>query len=336
MISRIFGGVGRSLIFSGTVLLLFVGYQLWGTSLDTQGHQRDLTREFGETVGVDPDKPKDEALRSIVERLSKIEPRTAEPLEAPAEGEGAGFIEIPKIDLGPTVFVQGVSKADLRKGPGHYTGTPFPGNEGNAGIAGHRTTYSAPFNRIDELVPGDHIIVYTNQGKFTYEVRPSPDERRSGEENRLWGPGWFAVRPSDVSVLDQSDENMLTLTACHPKRSARYRIIVQATLIADPAPAPDEDLDPSTSTVKPENSETVGSDSVDEEAAMIAGDPDELAPAIAWFAAVVAIWLASMAFAAFLRRRQRRAWWIYLFTVALSAWPLWLSFTHVDKFLPSF
>ena len=57
---------------------------------------------------------------------------------------------------------------DLKKGPGHYPESPLPGQEGNAAIAGHRTTYGAPFNRIDELEPGDEIHVETIQGSFTY------------------------------------------------------------------------------------------------------------------------------------------------------------------------
>ena len=357
VLSRVLGGIGRVLIFAGVVLLLFVGYQLWGTALDERGHQADLTQEFGDELGdelgIDEAKAKDTAAlaKQIIGALAKQEPRTAPPLETPAEGEPVGFIEIPKIDLEAKSFVEGVSKADLRKGPGHYPGTPFPGNAGNAGIAGHRTTYGAPFNRIDELVPGDDIVVYTAQGRFIYEVTESPESRRSGPENEHWGQGWYAVRPSDVSVLDQTGENMITLTACHPKRSARYRIIVHARLVAEPAPSPVATLDADGT---PANSETVGldpaeaadaeADAIEEEptgsatseADLIGGDPDELRPALGWFALVAGIWVGSMALAAFIRRRRTRAWWVYPFTVALSAYPLWLSFLHMDRFLPSF
>src|SRR3546814_9958345 len=92
----------------------------------------------------------------------------------------------------------------------------LPGPEGNAAIAGHRTTYGAPFNRIDELVPGDEIIVQTIQGEFRYTMTEQ-----------------LIVSPSQVDVLDDKGDNRLTLAACHPKYSARERIIVVAQL--DPA-----------------------------------------------------------------------------------------------------
>lgn len=354
MLSRILGGIGRVLIFSGIVLLLFVGYQLWGTALDERGHQEDLARDFGKSLGLDADETEDvdtdDLARSITEKLAALTPETAPPFTAPAEGEPVGYIEIPKIELAPKSFVEGVAKADLRKGPGHYQNTPFPGNAGNAAIAGHRTTYGAPFNRIDELVPGDHINVYTPQGKFVYEVLVSPEERRSGPENENWGQGWFAVRPSDVSVLDQTGENLLTLTACHPKRSAKYRIIVQAKLIADPAEAPPERdrkpvehepgseiisaIDDTDATEEADDAEATGP--VDSEIDMIAGDPDELPPAIAWFTVVVALWLGSMGLAWFIRKHRTRTWYVYVGTLAVSAYPLWASFVHMDRYLPSF
>ncbi|MCY4193907.1 MAG: class E sortase [bacterium] len=143
------------------------------------------------------------------------------------QGSAIARIQIPAIGVDKTV-VEGVRVGDLRKGPGHYPTTPLPGQAGNAGIAGHRTTYGAPFGDIDELRPGDQIIVTTIQGEFTYEVVPQ------GE-----GHGHFIVAPHQVEVLDQdfSDHpNRLTLTACHPKRSARQRIIVVAALVGDPAP----------------------------------------------------------------------------------------------------
>ena len=101
-------------------------------------------------------------------------------------------------------MVEGVSLPDLKKGPGHYPETPLPGQEGNAAIAGHRTTYGAPFNRLDELEPGDEVTVTTVQGEFTYEVT----------ETQI-------VSPTQVDVLDDKGDNRLTLSACHPKYSAR-------------------------------------------------------------------------------------------------------------------
>ena len=262
MINRILGGLGRTLIFSGIVLLLFVGYQLWGTGLDESGHQEDLTRSLGHSLGVDTaktDAEEEDAAaidEKITAKLSSIDPTKAPPAEIPKEGDPEGKIEIPAIGLRSKTFVEGVAKADLRKGPGHYPSTPLPGNPGNAAIAGHRTTYGAPFNRIDELKPGDQIITYTLQGKFVYEVLESPPERRAGDEGGTWGPGWFAVKPNDVSVLAPTDDNRLTLTACHPKYSAKLRIIVQAKLVAEPAEAP--------TTTAPTTDAATGADGTDD------------------------------------------------------------------------
>ncbi len=150
----------------------------------------------------------------------------------PDAGEAFARIFIPDINV-DQITVEGVSVEDLRKGPGHYQTTPNPGQAGNAAIAGHRTTYGAPFHRIDELQPGDPIFVTTAQGTFEYRVLGFEDPRDPA------GPdlGYFIVAPSGTQVLDQKEgQNILTLTACHPKYSARQRIIVQAELVGEPAP----------------------------------------------------------------------------------------------------
>ena len=119
--------------------------------------------------------------------------------------------------------------SDLRKAPGHYPNTVLPGQAGNAAIAGHRTTYGAPFGEINELVPGNQIFVETIQGRFVYQVVAQGD-----------GHGHLIVAPSAVEVLDQDfseHPNRLTLTACHPKGSARQRIIVVAELVGEPVPS---------------------------------------------------------------------------------------------------
>ena len=154
----------------------------------------------------------------------------------PDEGEAFARIVIPDINV-DQITVEGVSVEDLRKGPGHYRTTPNPGQAGNAAIAGHRTTYGAPFHRVDELSPGDPIFVTTAQGTFEYHVLGFEDPGGGAER------GYFIVSPSDTWVLDSQDgKNILTLTACHPKYSARQRIIVQAELVGEPAPTiPRED-----------------------------------------------------------------------------------------------
>ncbi|HSM02258.1 MAG TPA: sortase [Acidimicrobiia bacterium] len=134
----------------------------------------------------------------------------------PAQGEPVGRLVIPQIGV-DWIFVEGVSVADLRKGPGHMPGTAMPGQYGNAVISGHRTTYGAPFNRLDELAPGDRFTVETLIGVHTYEVV------------RL-----TIIQPSDYWVTEHRDGAWLTFTTCNPKGSARERLIVFSKLVDGP------------------------------------------------------------------------------------------------------
>jgi sortase A len=196
-LAKVLGALGRSCITVGTLLLLFVAYQLWGTGIREAQAQTKITREFHKTL--------DDVIDGSI-------PDTAAAISAVPEGEPTAIIDIPKINVHKTV-VEGVGIPDLKKGPGHYPGTPLPGQKGNAAIAGHRTTYGAPFNRVDELKPGDTINVQTVQGKWRYVVK----------ETQI-------VSPTQVEVLEDKGDNRLTLTACHPKYSAKQRIVVVAEL----------------------------------------------------------------------------------------------------------
>jgi sortase A len=116
----------------------------------------------------------------------------------------------------------------LRTGPGAYPDTPLPGGGGTTAIAGHRTTYLAPFRDIDKLKRGDAIELEMPYGRFTYSVQ-----------------GHEIVDPSDVGVVKPVGYERLVLTACHPLYSAAERIVVSARLtrvvptqqIADTEPA---------------------------------------------------------------------------------------------------
>jgi len=145
---------------------------------------------------------------------------TTEPPIAPIDVDAhlAARIVIPKIGQ-DWIVVQGVNEGDLRDGPGHYPSTPFRGQVGNSASAGHRTTYGAPFSKLDDLDPGDVIRTRTLQGSFDYIVYEK-----------------FAVSPDDVSVLDEDPTRKatLTLTTCHPPYSAAQRLIVKAELKLPP------------------------------------------------------------------------------------------------------
>ena len=165
--------------------------------------------------------------RSTVEYLSPVVEDRLEMLYPP-DGQALARLVIPAIGVDEMV-VAGVEAGDLRRGPGHYGFTPLPGQPGNAGIAGHRTTYGAPFERIDELKVDDLIHVQTLQGSFTYQVIPPV-----ASEVLEFEVGHQIVLPHEVGVLDDYYDNRLTLTSCHPRYSSSRRIIVQAVLLGDP------------------------------------------------------------------------------------------------------
>jgi sortase A len=131
----------------------------------------------------------------------------------PLPGDSIAKLTIPRLDRSYFV-VEGTAAGDLRKGPGHYGDTPLPGKGGTIGIAGHRTTYGAPFRNIDDLKRGDEVRIEMARGRFFYRV----------EKTRL-------VSPSEVSVKDRVGYERLILTACHPLYSAAQRIVVFARLV---------------------------------------------------------------------------------------------------------
>jgi sortase A len=128
----------------------------------------------------------------------------------PLKGDAIARIKIPAIGVNDYV-VEGTDTASLRKGPGHYPETPLPGAPGTAAIAGHRTTYGAPFRSIDQLKHGQRIILDLPDGRFVYSV----------ERVKI-------VDDQDLSVLDPVGYKRLLLSACHPLYSAAQRVIVFA------------------------------------------------------------------------------------------------------------
>jgi sortase A len=127
-------------------------------------------------------------------------------------GEAWGRIELPELDR-EYVVVEGTDEASLRKGPGHYPDTQLPGQDGTTAIAGHRTTYLAPFRTIDQLEEGDEIVVEMPWARFTYAV----------EDQDI-------VEPTQTEVTDKVGHERLVLSACHPLYSAAQRIVVFAEL----------------------------------------------------------------------------------------------------------
>ena len=155
--------------------------------------------------------------RRVLSRLGTLDRRLAYAARAlnrrTDDGQPLGRIRIPSIGLS-SVVVAGTGTSDLRLGPGHYPGTPLPGARGTVGIAGHRTTYGAPFRKLDKLSKGDRIEVRMPYGTFTYRV----------EQSRI-------VAPTAIWVTRRKSYDRLILSACHPLYSAAQRIVVFARLI---------------------------------------------------------------------------------------------------------
>lgn len=131
----------------------------------------------------------------------------------PLRGDAIGKIELPSLDRS-YFMVEGVDVGSLRKGPGHYPDTPLPGERGTVAVAGHRTTYLAPFRRIDQLGRGDRVVASMPYGRFVYRV----------ERTRI-------VDPTSLWVKRQVRYDRLILTACHPLYSAAQRIVVFARFV---------------------------------------------------------------------------------------------------------
>jgi sortase A len=141
-----------------------------------------------------------------------IDPPARVVRKEPLPGDALGKLLIPAIGVSEFV-VEGTDADELRKGPGHYPDTPLPGQRGTSAIAGHRTTYGAPFRKLDQVEKGDKIVVELPYGTFVYRV----DRTQIVDDSALW-------------VTKSVGHDQLVLTACHPLYSAAQRIVAFARL----------------------------------------------------------------------------------------------------------
>ncbi len=272
--------IGRGLIAFGVLTLLFIPYVLWGTGIVAAQHQAALRQQFdaarqragATTPPTTPPAPTGP-------------PQVAPATPGPAVGSAVGQLSIPSIGL-TTVVVEGTGEPQLQMGPGHYPGTPLPGQAGNAAIAGHRTTYLHPFYDLGSLKPGDAITVVTLQGTFTYRVTGSQ-----------------VVTPNDVTPVAPTPTPQLTLTTCTPLYSASHRLVVHAALAASVLAHPASAGAPPTpaTTVPPARSHPATAPS---SASGLAGGSGSWLPALLWGLVLVAVATALWALA---RHRSRRA-----------------------------
>jgi sortase A len=296
---RILGVVGKVLIAAGLTLLLFAAYQIWGTSLQESHTQSTLrTTLIHQSSNAEVKHALAEA--AALDKLPTGPPRTALTTAAPAEGSAIGEIRIPVIGINQVV-VEGTNTQDLRKGPGHYIGTPLPGQAGNSAIAGHRTTYGHPFYNLDAVKPGDPIVITTEQGIFVYDaVRQQ------------------VVPPGDNNVLRNAVGTDLTLTTCNPRFSASSRLVVTATL-AHSQLFPNAGL-PAGPTTKLVSNDLAGNAS------------GSLTDALLWGAAVVVAGAVVLVVAA---RRRRHRYLVYAVGTVGVLVLLYAFFTAVTPLLPA-
>jgi sortase A len=212
--------VAWTMVWSGAMTLGLVGYQLFVTDLINQSVQTEAREELVEELEFrrqdlpEPVLVEDSTPSTVAS--DPIEPISFQPEDVDEEGAPIAEFRIPAIGLDAVVF-EGVTPPTLKNGPGHMPWTPIPGQPGNAVISGHRTTYGAPFYDLDLLESGDEIEVDTAIGTHVYTVRET-----------------LIVLPTDVWVTDPRPGAWLTLTTCHPKLSARERLIVFAELTEGP------------------------------------------------------------------------------------------------------
>ena len=286
--------VGLALITLGVIILLFVGYQLWGTGIAEAHSQASLERGFNATVatvGAPPGKADNPAVGA-----------PAGPSRA--AGGAVDHLVIPKIHLDVFV-VQGVAEGDLQRGPGHYPQTVMPGQLGNAAIAGHRTTYGAPFFSVNKLSTGDQISLTDTAGRtFIYKVSEAPQ----------------VVSPDDVAVLNPTPFAQLTLTTCNPRFSATSRLIIVARLTGRP-PLPATPVTPAVKVGPVAAIDTLGS-----------GNRSAWPPAIEYGAVVILLWIGVRLLINRARRWARAG--AYLGGIAVCLVPLWFCFENVVRLLP--
>ena len=360
--------------------VLFLAFQIWGTGLYTARAQDTLAQDL------DADVPTPEvSTPGTSPPPSTVAPRAAPdtdvngavPRSSPQEqteravavaqvtsarpGEAIARLTMPRLGTSHVV-VEGVDVDSLRTGPGRYPTTALLGTTGNAAVAGHRSTYGAPFAALDELRPGDEIRVETPLGTAVYEVMdPLLAFSPWIERVRSVGPGHVIVGPDDGFVLADVSDDRLTLTSCHPRFSARERLIVAARLVSAPLSATPVDL---VSPPAPVGQDPVHADSgagggaaPQQRAAPVTGDPTvrvpvlttssaaqvpdlreglsgmsfEILPTLVWPLALVV----AMVAAAAVRHR-----WGMVVAWATGVVPvgaiLWMLFTHLDRMLPAY
>jgi sortase A len=308
-IRQVFGGAGRVLVTAGVLILLFVAYQLWGTGIYESRAQDDLKSQFETALRRAPTTTATTGAPTSTRPASTTTTVATPPPPLPAGSDVVARLQIPSIGVDKYV-VEGVGVDDLRQGPGHYPGTALTGEEGNMAIAGHRTTYGAPFENLDHLGSNDLILLTDARtgivSKYVVEAPGRP------------------VDPREVEVLDPDPDPTrvghfkatLTLTTCTPKYTAAQRLVVRADLQIPVGQVP---LPPSRVVHKARRS-SLG----------LSGERQSRLPAVLWGAVTLVVgllwWL--------LFHRHPR-WTNWLIGAPLFLGALFVFYIYLERLLPS-
>lgn len=295
--------VGLGLITLGVIVLLFVLYQLFGTNLTEARNQSHLEKQFQAKVSTSP--------TTAPARLTAQPPPDILPSAPP--GGAIDHLLIPAIHVDKYI-VEGTDEAALRRGPGHYTGTAYPGQVGNAAIAGHRTTYGAPFFELNELKVGDRIeLTDLNDRTWVYLVDRPPQ----------------VVSPDDVSVLDPTPFAQLTLTTCNPRFSASTRLVIFARLQGKAAVVKAPPPTAARPTILPGDDTTPGGHATPN---LGGGRSSAWGPSILYGVVVVLLW--ALTRVAINRTRRWARLGAYVGGIGVCLIPLWFCFENVILLLP--
>jgi len=200
-------GGAELLVTGGVLVLLFAVYLVVWSDVRTAAAQSDLQADF------------DEQTEAVSAQAEPGEPVKVEPF---VPGEGIAEMTIPRLGKDwQWIVVEGVDVEDIAKGPGHFPGTAAPGELGNFAVAGHRATNGEPFAHLDEVVPGDHIVVRTAAGWYVYTVTLTQ-----------------IVPPTRIDVVDPVpgqpngvvSQALITLVTCNPRWGSSERLIVTGIL----------------------------------------------------------------------------------------------------------
>jgi sortase A len=238
-------GTGQALITAGLVILLFVVYEVWVTNIFAHYKQQKVEHDL---------------VQAWADNQDPTVPLPGGGQQTIPDGVGIANLYIPRLGSDyHFAIVEGTGDSSLEKGPGHYTGTALPGQTGDFAVAGHRVGKGEPFLNLDQLQPGDAVVVETKTDWYVYRV--FGDAATNDLSKSLATPpagatvtapspvqalaagvvGRQIVKPSDGSVIlpvpddpeisqAQATGQLMTLTTCEPKFTATSRMIVHAYL----------------------------------------------------------------------------------------------------------